>query len=421
MTLESELLKMSTNCQISPDCFVHRMAALPLISFSAQQALTAYQKTKNFNSLFGATFSVVEHGLTIVAEKAEPVYHRIEKPLVNASKVACVGLDKLEDRVPAIKMTPEEVKEASVQYYNQSYAKKGVDTITATKNYGTEKLEQTKDVARNTALAAVKGTSAMVHVVRHPLLSLNYSLDFCDGLIDRYVAEGEVFELAPDHDYSSVSCFEKVHLMGGKVASGVRIKTNRQLQATKEQINVQVESLQGALELVEYAKSTADWAKKSAATNLEHLRENATVLIRSIDAQAKKHNISPEALLLRWIQKTSSVTAGLTNQLMVVGSAYFPIKAQESLKWMSQYINEINITLAEAQNLGEIKGEFLAETKDKLAIAQQKLIDAIDYVADYPPLTWLKNYIPSHEKSEKAEQSLQNGIQNGTIVESHDE
>ncbi len=65
---------------VSADCLVHRLGALPLVSAAVQQALVGYERTKNCSGLLNATLSAVEQGIGIAADKADPVYKKLEHP-----------------------------------------------------------------------------------------------------------------------------------------------------------------------------------------------------------------------------------------------------------------------------------------------------------------------------------------------------
>lgn len=66
---------------ISSDCFVHRVAALPLVSAATTQALSTYERTKNYNALINATLTAFEYGLLYAKNKVEPIYHNtVEAP-----------------------------------------------------------------------------------------------------------------------------------------------------------------------------------------------------------------------------------------------------------------------------------------------------------------------------------------------------
>lgn len=43
----------------------------------------------------------------------------------------------------------------------------------------------------------------------------------------------------------------------------------------------------------------------------------------------------------------------------------------------------------QAQTLGDLRDEVLAEAKDKIGYVQDGLLNAIDYFVEFPPVCWL--------------------------------
>jgi len=159
---------------------VHRVFELPVVMSAWQLALQRYEKLKNYSPLVESGLSRAEQTAKYVAETSKPIIHKLERPITFADSLLCQGLDKIEELVPAIKKSPDEIKNAGFQKYEEvkGYGNSKVDVIKA---YGYDQVNQ--------ALASAYALAVMQYV--------DAAIDVTDQLVDRYLPpakEGEESE-----------------------------------------------------------------------------------------------------------------------------------------------------------------------------------------------------------------------------------
>lgn len=380
----------------SADCFVHRVTALPLVSSAVKTVVSSYETTKHYNPLLESTFGYLEGSVQYATEKAKPVYDGyLHDSVITASKVACKGLDRLEETYPAMKMTPEQLKEISQEYYEKSYVKQGVDKVVATKDFGLQKVDETR----------AQYHRVLSYLFNYGTNVLNGSLDYCDDLIEKYVAEGGSINEA-DKNKSYV---QRVQTMGGKMATGLTAKSARQVANAKVAVQKAIADFKGAMALVEYAKSTRDWAGQSTS----HLMTNVAALKETLEKQAKQYNIQPEVLLLRWVKLSAGMLSAASDQMLKRTVLYLPETAKNTLEAASAYCHYLDQSFSEANSLSDVKDELLSEVKEKMGMAEHGFLQVLERFSDYPPLNWMGFNSPNTTENDESK-TASNCCENST-------
>lgn len=358
----------------SQDCLVHRLTALPLVSDAVNKVVSSYETTKHYNPLLETTLGTMERSVQYATDKAKPVYDGyLHESVVLASKVACKGLDRLEETYPAVKMTPEQLRDLTQEYYDNSYVKQGVDKVVATKDVGVQKVDQTRAYYQQ-VLGSLFGYGTNV---------LAGTLNLCDDMIDKYVAEGTI----PQDDTES-TYVKRIQTMGGKMASGLNVKASRQAANARVAVQKAVADFRGAMALADYVRSTQEWAGQSSS----HLMENVAGLKDTLEKQAKQYNKQPEVLLLRWVKLSAGMLSSASDQMLKHTVMYLPTTAKTSLESASTYLHYLDQSFAEANSLSDVKNEIFTEAKDKLGNVEHGLLEVLDRFSDYPPLNWMGSF-----------------------------
>jgi len=149
---------------------VKRVLELPLVMSAWQLALQRYDQIKHYSPLVEQGLSKAEQTVQSAAEMSKPIVKKFERPLNFADSLACKGLDKFEEYVPAIKKSPEEIKSA------------GWEKVEQVKDYGNQKVDAVKQYSVesvNQALASQYVLAAMKYV--------DAAIDVTDQMVDRYL------------------------------------------------------------------------------------------------------------------------------------------------------------------------------------------------------------------------------------------
>jgi len=149
---------------------INRVLELPIVMSAWQLALERYDQIKHYSPLVESGLSKAEQTVQSAAEVAKPIVKKFERPLNYADSLACKGLDKFEELLPAIKKSPEEIKTAGWEKYEE------------VKGYGNQKVESVKAYSVdqvNQALHSQYVLAAMKYV--------DAAIDVTDQMVDRYL------------------------------------------------------------------------------------------------------------------------------------------------------------------------------------------------------------------------------------------
>uniref|UniRef100_A0A8C5IV36 Perilipin n=1 Tax=Junco hyemalis TaxID=40217 RepID=A0A8C5IV36_JUNHY len=138
---------------------VSRVASLPLVSCACGAVAAAYGRTKERHPSVGSVCSAAEKGLRTLtaaaASGAQPLLTRLEPQISTANKLACRGLDKLEEKLPMLQQPPERIISDTKLLVTS--------TVTGARDVLTSTVAGARDAVSNTmagARDAVSGTVA---------------------------------------------------------------------------------------------------------------------------------------------------------------------------------------------------------------------------------------------------------------------
>ncbi|CAG0881365.1 unnamed protein product [Darwinula stevensoni] len=117
---------------------LRRMWNLPAVSAAVNYAADMYGKAKE-KPYMGYGLGVAEAGMQRALHGVLPLVARCEVPLTMVDKMACKGLDVLEQSVPIIKEEPHQVLEETKAYV-ATKAKPTAEMVNAILKYGGEKF-----------------------------------------------------------------------------------------------------------------------------------------------------------------------------------------------------------------------------------------------------------------------------------------
>ncbi|XP_041745841.2 perilipin-1 isoform X1 [Coregonus clupeaformis] len=163
----------STKAQVKDNVFV-RILSLPAVSSTCEVIERTYTSTKQTHPLLCSVCGVYERGARTASSLAvwsiQPAIDRLETQLVAANNLACKGLDRLEEKIPALQYPPEKLASGIV-----------------------EAVSSTVQTAKKGIASPIAGTSDMVLSMASSRLQLTRSA-FRDGF--RYVLSSKPVRLA---------------------------------------------------------------------------------------------------------------------------------------------------------------------------------------------------------------------------------
>jgi len=308
--------------------FIYRVGQIPMVKAAYERAFSAYEATKSYNSLLGTTLQAAEDGVKYASETGA-VKTILHNPLVSAANNIAVGqLDKLEEKYPSIKKTPDEVWGATRDYYEHSRIKDGLDKLCLTTQFGAAKMDETKKLCQSIVSGEVPPIEIFYDVLRRSLLALNGVLDYSDAFIDRYIAVNAL-ENPAQYGSDDYSLANRVQLMSGKAYTGLKYQAATKYGETKAYIIQTLSDLQTAMALVEHMRNAATWANERATTTLTSAQEQAANLWGEIQKRSEPLGKRSEVVLLNLMQGLVSSMSSLSDQIVKYSTPYLPDSAEK--------------------------------------------------------------------------------------------
>jgi len=163
----------------------NRFSSLPLIHSAIGLASDGYSRFKSYNGLISATLSKAEQSLLFMASTAKPVIQKFEKPISYADNIACQGLDKLQEKLPAINKSPEEIRDGTKKLIEGIEAPI-VGRIEVVRKYSTDTLNDIKDYGVNKVNGVLD--SSYIRVFRK---SIDTAIELTHNAVDHYLPATE--------------------------------------------------------------------------------------------------------------------------------------------------------------------------------------------------------------------------------------
>ncbi|CAH1955212.1 unnamed protein product [Acanthoscelides obtectus] len=196
----------------SPTCMesVNRISKLPVVESTIQTATSLYEKVKDYNTVTHWTLSTAESTVQKAVEVgkpiATPVIKNLEGPIKKVDGVFCTGLDYVENKLPVVKMPPNEILESTKEYVHNT-VQPAVDTA---RSYAEPAVKQAMDIAQPAVKAAVEAAQPAVEQARHMVEPLvQPALDKMNAVkenvlhkVDEYLHRGH------NHEGNAAECTE---------------------------------------------------------------------------------------------------------------------------------------------------------------------------------------------------------------------
>lgn len=106
---------MTTDTQRLPRMeIIHRVLDLPTIEFALSKSASTYSRVKDSYQLLNWALSTAEYSLTRATKQAVPIAvpiaRKFKTPIHFVDHTLCLGLNKIEEKVPLVKEQPEQVQ-----------------------------------------------------------------------------------------------------------------------------------------------------------------------------------------------------------------------------------------------------------------------------------------------------------------------
>ncbi|NXR72501.1 PLIN3 protein, partial [Pycnonotus jocosus] len=388
---------------------VSRVAELALVSCACGAVASAYGRTKQSHPCVRSVCDAAEKGvktLTAAAVSgAQPLLTRLEPQIATANRLACKGLDKLEEKLPILQQPPERVTSPG-GHGQGSGAERGEGTssipalsLRCPLQVVAGSLELVSctvsgAVARTrSALGAVGGT----RVGQLLATGVGTVLGKSEELLDRYLPRtGEELEMTRNTEVAPQerqkrwqSYFVRVGSLTARLPHRALRRSLGDLQRARLRAQRLLAQLHHVIRLIEEGQRGTDGHQRSTREHLHRLwlewsQQDAVPMEDNEVRGGGTVEARTLAMLQGLLQQLHAACSHLT-----AGAQAFPSSVQETAGHVRHGVEGVQASLEGTRSFQELSGAVLARSREAVTRAQLSLEGLLEHVGQHTPLPWI--------------------------------
>ncbi|XP_069622294.1 perilipin-2-like [Ranitomeya imitator] len=374
---------------------VVRLINLPLVSSTYDMMCSAYVTTKDHHPYLKSVCDVAEKSVrsitSVAITGAMPILQKLEPQIALANTVACVGLDKIEEKLPILYQPPEKVVANASEVVvgaRDAVVHSITGVVDKTKGAVQDGVEMTRAVV-NGSINTVLGS----RVVKIMSNRVDSALTRSESLLEHYLppTDEELVKEASKTEGFEVSKNEPSYYVRlGSLSTKARKRSYQQalirIQDAKCRSQEAIAQLQNTIDLIEYARKNMN------------------------DANQKIHD-AQDKIYTKWVEwrkdaggdtegaeietRTLTIARNLTHHLqttclsLVSSIQGLPQNIQNKVHGVGALAADVYQNFHSASSFKEMSDSFLTTTKDQFTKIKDSMDDVLDYFINNTPLNWL--------------------------------
>ncbi|XP_048359846.1 perilipin-2 isoform X2 [Sphaerodactylus townsendi] len=421
---------MAVVSTVSQQNVVSRVASLPLVSSTYDMVSSAYINTKDNHPYLKSVCEIAEKGvktITAVAmTSALPIIQRLEPQIAVANSYACIGLDKVEERLPILYQPTDKVVANAVDVV--AGAKDAVTmTVVGAKDTVAHTINGVVGKTKGAVQDSVEMTRSVVHgsintvlgsrVVRLVTSGVDTALSRSETLVDQYLP---LTEEEQEKEATKVEGFEvgvqkpSYYVRLGSLSSKFRSRAYQQAlnKAREAKVKSQetISQLNYTVNLIEYARKNMNSANQKLQDAQQKLY-NSWVEWRKNIGQTENNDGDDDSHSAETIEsRTLAIARNLTQQLqttcltLVSSIQGLPQNIQDQVHHVGALAGDVYRSFRSATSFREVSDNLITTSKGQLKKMKESLDDVMDYLVNNTPLNWLVGpFYPQLAGSQNAE------------------
>ncbi|KFD52223.1 hypothetical protein M514_06936 [Trichuris suis] len=368
-----------------------RLDALPIVHYVAEQIFSLYDHTKKSNWLFNSTLTTTENALKSVVDRTQPLVQYFAPQLSFVDKLACSQLEKIENRFPSIKTHPEEVRDYGRRRYDQSYLKKGVDTIYSAKEFSVDKINETRQMCSNimASLTTESGQKAdLEKLMRLSQKVIDSAIEYTDSLVDKYIPPEDVEQFKAKKEEAK-GYVDRLRCLSSKFASGVNKQAVDSYNSAKNGTLMAFQQWDTTLKLMNTLRMAQMYINEKSSASMSIAREQTNKAIGCLRTNYKHISSAVDQTTLWIVHMLAVNTKMVCDQLLGRCVKFLPQNASSAAHSAMTYVDDLCKTVAQAKSTGEVKDELITEAGEKIEFCRRRFLDALGNAAEYAPVSWV--------------------------------
>ncbi|XP_077105938.1 perilipin-2-like isoform X1 [Ranitomeya variabilis] len=379
---------------------VVRLINLPLVSSTYDMVFSAYVTTKDHHPYLKSVCDVAEKSVrsitSVAITGAMPILQKLEPQIALANTVACVGLDKIEEKLPILCQPPEKVvaiASEAVAGARDAVIHSITGVVDKTKGAVQDGVEMTKAVA-NGSINSVLGS----RVVKIMSNRVDSALTRSESLLEHYLppTDEELAKEATETEGFEVSKDEPGYYVRlGSLSTKARKRSYQQaltrIKDAKCRSQEAITQLQSTVDLIEYARKNMSGANQKIHDVQEKIYTKWVEWTRATGTDAGGDTEGAEQIESRTLTVARNLTHHLqTTCLSLVSSVRgLPQNIQNKVHGVGAMAADVYQNFHSASSFREVSDSFLTTTKDKITKMKNSMDDVLDYFINNTPLNWL--------------------------------
>ncbi|XP_051842968.1 perilipin-2 isoform X1 [Antechinus flavipes] len=389
---------------------VTRVANLPLVSSTYDLVSSAYISTKDHHPYLKSMCEIAEKGMktitAVAVTSALPIIQKLEPQIAVANNYACLGLDRIEERLPILNQPTDKIvanakgavfgaKDAvttTVTSAKDSVTNTINGVVGRTKGAVNDSVEMTKSVV-NGSINTVLG-SRMVQMMSS---GVENALSKSEFLVDQYLplTEEELEKEAKKVEGFDVVQKPSYYVRLGSLSTKLRSRAYQQalsrVKEAKHKGQETISQLHSTVNLIEFARKNVNSANQKLQDAQDKLYLSWLELKKSIG-----HDDSDESHCAEHIEsRTLAIAQNLTQQLqttcltLMSSIQGLPQNIQDQAHHVGAMAGEVYTVFRNATSFKEVSDGLLSSSKGQLQKMKESLDDVMDYLVNNTPLNWL--------------------------------
>ncbi|KAK1334562.1 hypothetical protein QTO34_005569 [Cnephaeus nilssonii] len=396
---------------------VTRVANLPLVSSTYDLVSSAYVTTKDQYPYLKSVCEMAERGVktitSVAVMSAQPIIQKLEPQIAVANNYACMGLDRIEEKLPILNQPTKQcspflrvgccqcrgavtgAKDAvttTVTGAKDSVTSTITGVVDKTKEAVTGSVEKTKSVV-NDSINTVMG-SRMMQLVSS---GVENALSTSELLVDQYLP---LTEEELEKEAKKVEGFETVqkpsyYIRLGSLSTKLRARAYQQalgrVKEAKQKSQETISQLHSTVNLIEFARENVQSANQRIQDAQDKFYLSWVEWKRSIGYDDTDESHCAEHIESR----TLAIARNLTQQLQTTCSTLLsnvqglPQNIQDQASHLGVMAGDIYSVFRNASSFQEVSDGFLTSSKGQLQKMKESLDNVMDYLVNNTPLNWL--------------------------------
>ncbi|XP_078279795.1 perilipin-2-like [Rhinoraja longicauda] len=386
---------------------VNRVTNLPLVSSAYDMVSAVYTNTKENHPYMKTVCDVAEQGVkaisAVAVSGAKPIINKLEPQIAAANEYACMGLDKLEEKLPILQQSTPQVVADTKELVSTTIigAKDAVsNTVTGVVDMAKGAVHNSIEKTRNVVAEGVN-TVMTSKVGQMVSTGVDNALNKSEEMVDHYLplTEEELAKLATSTEGFEVAPVQEpsYYVRLGSLSSKVRHRayqhSTAKMQKVRQSSQEIISQLHNTMDLIELAKKGVDSANQKLHGVQEKLHQSWDDWVKNQPGAQVEEQTAPKTEQLE--TRMLTMTRGLTQQLQttcltLVSNVHgLPQHIQDKVQQIRKTAETIHTSFSSAHSFGDLSGQLLAQSREQMLKIRESMDGVIDYVLHNTPLNWL--------------------------------